>query len=415
MHRPYDQYPPPAAHNQYPPPTTNAANQNKDNVRVDERYLTRTPSPTPSEAEVLGPKTKKKRKGLIAPLFNPETWKNPKELVKTLVTLAILVLVILFIVYQHKIVEWMQPFANWMRRTPGGWAIPIAILIVLSFPPLFGHEIVAILVGDVFGIGIGFGIVAAGTLLGELANYLVFRWFCMARGRKWEETKLQYALLSEVVRQGGFLIALVIRYSAVPGHFTTAVFASCGMGLWTFLAAAVLSLPKQFVTVYLGAAQTEGKEDKTTKTVKIVVILITIAVTIFAMQYVKAQTEKIKEEVVYRRRKTRQAKIRAAAGLPPDPEYGPDSRSAHAALLAHDEMVDIDGVRLQVPAPQRGYGYAPLSVPAPTSEYAPPPPQPGYDQRARGASRSPRPAGDAYGSMSPRAEEAPAYGYGGYR
>ena len=36
---------------------------------------------------------------------------------------------------------------------------------------LFGHEILAIIVGDVWGVWIGFGIVAAGTLLGELANF----------------------------------------------------------------------------------------------------------------------------------------------------------------------------------------------------------------------------------------------------
>ena len=111
------------------------------------------------------------------------------RVVSTIITIAVIVLVILFIVYQQKIVNWLRPFADWMRRTPGGWAIPIAILIVLSFPPvshrsvfvlfhyltlalqLFGHEIVAILVGDVWGVGIGFGIVAAGTILGELANY----------------------------------------------------------------------------------------------------------------------------------------------------------------------------------------------------------------------------------------------------
>ena len=44
-------------------------------------------------------------------------------------------------------------------------------MIIISFPPLFGHEIVALLCGDVWGIWIGFGIVAAGTALGELANF----------------------------------------------------------------------------------------------------------------------------------------------------------------------------------------------------------------------------------------------------
>ena len=36
---------------------------------------------------------------------------------------------------------------------------------------LFGQEIVAILCGDVWGVWVGFGIVAAGTILGELGNF----------------------------------------------------------------------------------------------------------------------------------------------------------------------------------------------------------------------------------------------------
>lgn len=45
-------------------------------------------------------------------------------------------------------------------------------MIVMSFPPLFGHEIVAVLVGLVWGAGVGFGIVAAGTLFGEIIAFL---------------------------------------------------------------------------------------------------------------------------------------------------------------------------------------------------------------------------------------------------
>lgn len=36
---------------------------------------------------------------------------------------------------------------------------------------LFGHEIVAILCGLVWGLWVGFGIVAAGTFLGEVGNF----------------------------------------------------------------------------------------------------------------------------------------------------------------------------------------------------------------------------------------------------
>lgn len=44
----------------------------------------------------------------------------------------------------------------------------------VTFDPsiqLFGHEILAIVVGLVWGVWAGFGITAAGTLLGEVGNF----------------------------------------------------------------------------------------------------------------------------------------------------------------------------------------------------------------------------------------------------
>lgn len=100
-----------------------------------------------------------------------------------------------------------------------------------------------------------------------------FKYCCSVRGEKYERTKLSYAYLARVVRDGGFRIALIARFSAIPGHcetahslsvfvqlisfvfpVTTAVFSTCGMDVWTFSLAAILSLPKQFLTVYLGVA-----------------------------------------------------------------------------------------------------------------------------------------------------------------
>ena len=46
-----------------------------------------------------------------------------------------------------------------LRDLKYGWLIPVAILFVLSFPPLFGNEIVMVLVGVVWGLGVGFAIV----------------------------------------------------------------------------------------------------------------------------------------------------------------------------------------------------------------------------------------------------------------
>lgn len=82
-------------------------------------------------------------------------------------------------------------------------------MFVLSFPPLFGNEIVHVLCGIVWGLWIGFGIVCAGTFLGEIGNFYAFRLCCQARGEKLEKTSLPYACLAQCVRDGGFVVSSV--------------------------------------------------------------------------------------------------------------------------------------------------------------------------------------------------------------
>ncbi|EMD33341.1 hypothetical protein CERSUDRAFT_27108, partial [Gelatoporia subvermispora B] len=79
-----------------------------------------------------------------------------------------------------------------------------------------------------------------------------FRHFCMPRGHKLERTSIKYACLAHVVRQGDFKIVLIMRFSAIPSHFTTAIFSTCGVRIVPFCLAAILSLPKQLIAVYLG-------------------------------------------------------------------------------------------------------------------------------------------------------------------
>ncbi|KAI0806058.1 snare associated Golgi protein-domain-containing protein [Irpex lacteus] len=277
---------------------------------VEIRELSRTPSPTPSEQAEL------KKNGLFdwRAMASWRYWIRREWLWYYVGFIIIGTITILFTVYHKQIVKALQPTANKLKDLPGGWLIPIAIFVVISFPPLFGHEILAILCGLVWGLGIGFAIVAAGTFIGEVANFYAFRYCCSARGEKLEKQKLQYACLARVIREGGFKIALIARFSAIPGHFTTAVFSTCGMSIWTFSIAAFLSLPKQFLTVYLGVAleQSETGTSSTSDTIiRDTVIGLTTVVTFVAMWYIYHLMNKAKPQVIYQRRKERQAKLQA--------------------------------------------------------------------------------------------------------
>lgn len=45
-----------------------------------------------------------------------------------------------------------------------------------------------------------------------------FKYCCRTRGEKLERTNIAYGCLARVVRDGGFVIALIARLSAIPGH-----------------------------------------------------------------------------------------------------------------------------------------------------------------------------------------------------
>lgn len=74
-------------------------------------------------------------------------------------------------IYHRQIIDWLTPLSQKVRSVTWGWVIPVIILFIISFPPLFGHEIVGVLLGVVYGLWIGFGILSLGTLLGEWGNF----------------------------------------------------------------------------------------------------------------------------------------------------------------------------------------------------------------------------------------------------
>jgi len=57
--------------------------------------------------------------------------------------------------------------------------------------------------------------------------FSAFKYCCRARGEKLERTNISYACLAQVVREGGFRIALVARMSAIPGHCKLTILDRC--------------------------------------------------------------------------------------------------------------------------------------------------------------------------------------------
>ncbi|KAG9232359.1 snare associated Golgi protein-domain-containing protein [Amylocarpus encephaloides] len=227
--------------------------------------------------------------------YKPVEWKalftKPKYIPWWILVIITIVLIALITIRHEQIVTALRPISETIRDIPAGFLIPIFILIAISFPPLFGHEIIAILCGVVYGLWIGFAIVAVGTFLGEIGTWYAFKYAFRRKAVKLEKTNLNYGALARLTRDGGFWVVLIIRFSVIPSHLSTAVFSTCDVKFWHFALATFLTLPKQLIIVYVGVLLVQETKNNL---VNSIVLGITFIFTLIAGVYIYMKMRKTK-------------------------------------------------------------------------------------------------------------------------
>ncbi|KZV75950.1 hypothetical protein PENSPDRAFT_646749 [Peniophora sp. CONT] len=276
-----------------------------DDEYYADRSIARTPSPTPSEKEFLG------RKGAGFG-FDRRNWRKyfTRAYILRWVGIAVVItLAVLSVVFLQPIVSVLKPICLEVEQMTLGFLIPIALMIALSFPPLFGAELIQVLTAFTYGPGIGFAIVAAGTILAEISVFYAFRQCWRARAEKFEQTNIKYGALASVIRQGGFFLVVLCRLSSLPPHFTTVVFTLSGVNTFVFAAGVIVSLVKVLPNILGGSmirGLTDGEPDHTIQILNFVSLGVTFIITITTMIYIDRKVEAAKPAFVHARRKFRQ-------------------------------------------------------------------------------------------------------------
>ncbi|KAG8734825.1 Tlg2-vesicle protein [Ceratobasidium sp. 414] len=228
-----------------------------DTVPLTRRSIKRSKSPTPSEKEAL-----EEFEGIFTKMFRKESWKDRSFLIGMTIFVLIITITVLIGVFQDKIVAGLVPAAEWF------------VLLTQAFTQLFGAEIIHLLCGLTYGLWIGFLIVCVGTVIGESITYFMFRSCLRSRAEKMERGEGGYArlgALARVIREGGFLVALIVRYSAFPTHI-------------------------------LAKEAAEGHPSKLDKTMSTVVLVITIVVTVIAMHWIQFKLKSAALAIIRERR-----------------------------------------------------------------------------------------------------------------
>lgn len=84
-------------------------------------------------------------------------WRIAKKLSRIQKLLAIIALMglfvvgVLFLVFNEKIFAWLEPVAEKLKRSSGGWFVIWALTFIAAFPPVIGYSTCVTTAGFVYG------------------------------------------------------------------------------------------------------------------------------------------------------------------------------------------------------------------------------------------------------------------------
>ncbi|GAA5828677.1 hypothetical protein JCM3766R1_003785 [Sporobolomyces carnicolor] len=200
--------------------------------------------------------------------------------------------------YRDTIVGLIQPQRQAIVEFPFSWIFPLLAMILLSATPFTGRHIVLIAVGLIYEIKVALATSVVGIVLGEALCYFVFKSLFAKRAAKIEQKNLFYAAVALSQRQSGVILcvrALLFledslptpssaRFdpptadSFVPSRVVSATQAISGLSFIKFMAAVVISMPKQLSEVWLGSL-IGGNPDPSKRNQHTVITVLILAVT----------------------------------------------------------------------------------------------------------------------------------------
>lgn len=174
---------------------------------------------------------------------------------KVLIVLAgstFLAVEIAFIIYHQAVFELVVSFAESWRELRGGSAIMFGLIVLVSFPPLFGYSLLSSMCGIMYGLW-GWPLLASATILGSLISFLFCRFIFQDYAQRLARSNERFTALTRTIQNDGFTLLWMIRLCPLPYSLSNGALASISSisPLKFALATAVVS-PKLFLHIFVG-------------------------------------------------------------------------------------------------------------------------------------------------------------------
>lgn len=179
-----------------------------------------------------------------------------------------LVVLVLMMVYSHRIFTALGPVAKGWRNLTGGWIIIWLMTFGTAFPPMIGYSTCITIAGFVFGFPGGWPIVATATVAGSGVAFMTSRTVFSSYVDRLVGSDKRFVALSQVLRHDGVVVLAGIRFCPLPYSLSNGFLSTIpSISPLNFALATALATPKLLVHIFIGsrlAILAENGEQMTT-------------------------------------------------------------------------------------------------------------------------------------------------------
>ncbi|KAI2638137.1 hypothetical protein GGS21DRAFT_456901 [Xylaria nigripes] len=176
-----------------------------------------------------------------------------QRLLVIVISLVGLALVILFLVFSHRIFTALHPVAEGWRKLPGGWVLLFLLSFMTGFPPMIGYSTTITLAGFIFGFPGGWPIVAGATIVGSTAAFFASRTVISGYVHRLVGEDHRFVALGHVLRHDGLFVLVAIRLCPLPFSLSNGFLATIpNISPVRFALATALATPKLLIHVFIG-------------------------------------------------------------------------------------------------------------------------------------------------------------------
>jgi uncharacterized membrane protein YdjX (TVP38/TMEM64 family) len=185
-------------------------------------------------------------------------------------SVAVAVIGIVFLIFSHRIFEWLEPVAQKWRALPGGWLIIWAAIFMTGFPPIIGYSTCLTIAGFLYGMP-GWFICATANVAGSLASFLACRTVLSKYVHNLVGHDKRFHAFGLTLKHDGVKILIMLRLCPLPYSLSNGALSTFPtLKAFPFTIATAAATPKLFIHVFIGSrlaaiAESGEKMDLMTK------------------------------------------------------------------------------------------------------------------------------------------------------